>query len=371
MRASDVQALLQQLAAGGTAPTSCLVISSNVLYGTDFYGALFGINADGTGYTNLHVFGATQNGANDDGSGPFGSMVLSGNTLYGITFEGTPTGCGAIFAMNTDGTGFTNLHVFSGPDGANPYAGLTLSGTMLYGITAYGGTGSNGTVFAININGTGFTNLFDFTSNYSQEYYPYSILTISNNTLFGLLRVGPTGSPNPFSPDFRNPSFSISTDGTGYTTPVTNYPQTIQNALGNTLFGTDTYGGTGQGSIFALNGNRTISSLFSFGENSGTSPNGVLLSGYALYGTTSDGGGVFSLSFLPQLSIAISGTNSILTWPTNLDGFDYSGFRLQSGTTPASTALWTNLSPGAVIVNGKNTVTNPISNTQQFYRLMQ
>jgi uncharacterized repeat protein (TIGR03803 family) len=362
------------LYAGGIAPTSCLVASSNVLYGTDTYGALFRMNTDGTGYTNVHVFGATQNGTNSDGSGPQGSMVLSGSTLYGITIGGTPTGCGAIFAMSTDGTGFTNLHVFSGPDGAAPYAGLTLSGSMLYGITLYGGislNGGYGTVFAIDRNGTGFTNLVIFTNDSSQGYFPINLLAISNNTLFGMLRVGPTGSPDPFLPGYHAPSFAINTDGTGYTTPVTNYPQTTQNALGNTLFGTDTYGGDGEGSIFAANSDGTISTLFSFDEDSGTSPNGVLLSGYALYGTTSEGGGVFSLSFLPQLSITISGSIAVLTWPTNLYGFDYSGFTLQSSTSPAATSLWSNVSPGAVVVNGQFTVTNPISGTQQFYRLIQ
>jgi len=34
-------------------------------------------------------------------------------------------------------------------------------------------------------------------------------------------------------------------------------------------------------------------------------------------------------------------------------------------------AVWTAISSGQVVVNGRNTVTNPISATEQFYRLSQ
>jgi len=335
-------------------------------------GVIFRINIDGTGYTNLHLFAGGQAffplGAdtNSDGTYPRGSMVLSGNTLYGSTAGGTPTGCGGIFAINTDGTGFTNLHVFSGADGWSPDTGLTLSGNVLYGTTVYGGTNEWGTVFAINTDGTGFTNLYYFTNDSLHGYFPDSTLVVSNNTLFGRLYAGAG-------------SFSINTDGTGYTAPAA-IPLTRQNALGNILFGTSSLGGTwNEGTIYALSESGTTNTLFSFGDGTGnsyntataTSPNGVILSGYALYGTTSQGGGVFSLSFLPQLSITPSETNVILAWPTNVAGFDYSRFSLQSSTNPASTAVWSNVSPGAVIANGQNTVTNPITGTQQFYRLIQ
>jgi formylglycine-generating enzyme required for sulfatase activity len=80
---------------------------------------------------------------------------------------------------------------------------------------------------------------------------------------------------------------------------------------------------------------------------------------------------VFSLSFAPQLTITPLGTNVILTWPTNVDGFDYSGFTLQSATNLISPAGWSTVVPLQSVVNGLNTVTNPISGTQQFYRLYQ
>jgi hypothetical protein len=79
---------------------------------------------------------------------------------------------------------------------------------------------------------------------------------------------------------------------------------------------------------------------------------------------------VFSLSLpavgAPQLAIILSGTNVVLTWPTNV-----SGFTLESTTSLGSPAVWSAISPGPVVLDGQNTVTNPISATQQFYRLSQ
>ena len=106
------------------------------------------------------------------------------------------------------------------------------------------------------------------------------------------------------------------------------------------------------------------------------SAGGLILSGTALYGTASRGGSsgygngtVFSLSLPiapPQLTIIPSAVNVILAWPTNA-----TGFTLQSATNLGSSAVWTTTSPGPVVVNGQNTVTNPISGAQQFYRLSQ
>ena len=80
-------------------------------------------------------------------------------------------------------------------------------------------------------------------------------------------------------------------------------------------------------------------------------------------------GGLHTLALVPtapQLIIIRSTASVILTWPTNA-----TGFTLQSTTNLVSPAVWTTVVPGPVAVNGNNTVTNPISGTQQFYRLSQ
>lgn len=67
------------------------------------------------------------------------------------------------------------------------------------------------------------------------------------------------------------------------------------------------------------------------------------------------------------LNIQLAGTNAILSWTTNVPGF-YLASTLNLGPG----ADWkTNNLPAPVVVNGQNVVTNPIANTQQFYRLEQ
>src|SRR5207247_4674528 len=116
---------------------------------------------------------------------------------------------------------------------------------------------------------------------------------------------------------------------------------------------------------------------YPFTNSDGANPYaGLFLSGNILYGTAANGGSsgfgtVFSLSFRPQLTIIPSGANVILMWPTISRGFIYDEFTLQSTTNLGSSAVWTTVSPEPIVVNGQNTVTNPVSGTQQFYRLSQ
>jgi uncharacterized repeat protein (TIGR03803 family) len=132
-----------------------LILLGNTLYGTtgsSFYnsyfqaGTVFAINTDGTGFTNLYRFTG-----GSDGSDPFDGPILSGNKLYGTAYAGGSSNAGAVFAINIDGTGFTNLYSFTGgSNGANPYASLILSGNILYG-TASGGSSGKGIVFALSL----------------------------------------------------------------------------------------------------------------------------------------------------------------------------------------------------------------------------
>src|ERR1017187_8315113 len=127
-----------------------LVLSGDTLYGTarnggsSGNGTVFKVNTDGNGFTNLYSFTLLFASTNSDGAHPYAGLVLSGDILYGTTYLGGKSGRGAIFAVNTNGTGFTNLHVFTSisgsnftnTDGSTLYTGLILSGNVLYG-TAY------------------------------------------------------------------------------------------------------------------------------------------------------------------------------------------------------------------------------------------
>ena len=66
------------------------------------------------------------------------------------------------------------------------------------------------------------------------------------------------------------------------------------------------------------------------------------------------------------LNIQIAGSNAVLSWPTNAIGFN-----LASSSNLGTGASWSTNFPPPVIVNGQNVVSNPITNTKQFYRLQQ
>jgi uncharacterized repeat protein (TIGR03803 family) len=307
-------------------------------------GVVFKVNTDGTAYAILHTF----TGGSDGGEAS-GNLLLSSGTLYGVTTS-YGYGSGTVFKLNSDGSGFTTLYSFTprdisvrpgtNGDGAFPYSGLVLSGNTLYGTTYGGGSSGYGTLFAVNTDGTGFRTLHNFTAVVGVDAYgnpingdgaePLSQLVLSGNTLYGTASHGGSSGAGTV--------FKINTDGTGFKV---------------------VYGFTGKIDGAELAERHT----------------GLVLSGSTLYGTATGRGGagngtVFSISFTPQLNIIPSGPNAILTWPTNYAGFDYSGYILQS-TTNLTSPIWTTNLPAPSILNGQNTVTNPISGTQQFFRLSQ
>jgi uncharacterized repeat protein (TIGR03803 family) len=370
----------------GVKPAAGLTLSGNTLYGTTQFGGslgsgtVFALNTDGTGFTNLYNFTVRSgpSSTNSDGAWPIGRLILAGNVLYGTTSRGGSSGNGTIFVLNTDGTGFTNLHNCSGSGGSYPSAGLILSNNTLYGTAQFGGSLGHGTVFAISTDGTGFTNLHSFDKLGGE---PLSELALSGDTLYGTTQNG--GSFD------GGTVFAINTDGTSFTNLYSfngtdgAFPAAGLVLSGNTLYGTASSGvGSliGVGTVFAINTNGSgFMMLHDFRRLSGplqTNSDGAFpaasmtLSDNTLYGTAKDGGTsgngtVFSIFIQPQLTIVSSETNVILTWPTN-----YSRFTLQS-TTDLVSPVWTTNSPVPVVVNGQNTVTNPISGTQQFFQLSQ
>jgi hypothetical protein len=88
-------------------------------------------------------------------------------------------------------------------------------------------------------------------------------------------------------------------------------------------------------------------------------------------GWSSTFGGVPAVMLLPPPTLAItpSGANVILTWPTNVAGFDYSGFTVQSTTNLADSNSWTTLTNLPVTVGSQSQVTDAISGPAKFYRL--
>jgi len=371
----------------GANPEGAVILSGNTLYGVAPFGGssgngtVFAVHTDGSGFTNLHSFtAAPSNGSccrtNGDGVGPAAGLIVVGDTLFGAANSGGSSGRGTVFKLNTDGSGFTNLHSFTAPDPStgfnsdgNTPNGLILSGNILYGTAYSGGSSGAGTVFKLNTNGTGFTTLHSLTDN------PAAGLIILSNTLFGATVAGGSGGGGTV--------FALGTNGTGFTN-LHNFTNNSSDGSflraglvlrGNTLYGAAGVGGTsGIGTVYAVHTDGTgFAQLHSFSRsNNGASPvGGLILSGDSLYGmayprSSSVSGTVFRLSFRPQVAIAPSGilpSVLIISWPSHVAGFDYTGYRLQKANALTG--------PFADVPGSSSPYSIPITSAQQFYRLIQ
>ena len=155
----------------GALPNGLCMGSDGFLYGTTIYGGtngvgnVFKISTNGTSFTILHSF----TGAGVDGSIPDASVIQITNFIYGTTYFGGANGDGTVFQVDTNGMNYATLHSFSGhPEDSNPSTGLTQSyDGNLYGTTTYGGAYTNGTIYRLSPPGvlTNFANLYQFTGN--------------------------------------------------------------------------------------------------------------------------------------------------------------------------------------------------------------
>jgi uncharacterized repeat protein (TIGR03803 family) len=215
------------------------------LYGTTLQGGsidlgtVFQMTPSGM-LTTLYNF-CVQNGCTD-GVVPYTGLVQATNgNLYGTTSEGGANFIGTVFQITPAGT-LTTLHSFDFTDGDQPEAALVQAGNgNFYGTTNQGGANGYGTIFEITAGGT-LTTLHNFA-----------------------------GSPS----DAANPNSKL-----------------IQASNGN-FYGTTPSGGTtGQGAVFEMTPNGTVTLLHSFDYDDGANPDGGLVqaSNGNFYGTTSAGG---------------------------------------------------------------------------------
>jgi uncharacterized repeat protein (TIGR03803 family) len=333
--------------ADGANPNAGLALSSGVLYGTAYNGgdfnsgAVFSLNADGSGFTKLHAFTG-----GSDGAGPYGQLIVSGNTLYGTGDYGGANGWGVIFKMNTDGSNFTVIYNF--PSGNYSEAGLVLSGDTLYGTLYQGGSFSSGAVFAIHTNGSGYTNLHSFSG--SDGASPYPAVILSGNTLYGTTYSGGTSG--------QGTVFAVNTDGTGFNSLHSfsggvdgANPQSSLALSGNVLYGTTSSGGTGNGQngvIFSVHTDGTgFTNLYDFSSSGingdGANPlGGLVVWGKTLYGTTAGGGSggsgtIFSMrtngtAFTTLHNFTLANYDALHSAFTNSDGSNpYGNLALHGG----------------------------------------
>lgn len=303
-------------------------------------------------------------------------------TGFGSLLSVTPAG-----AVSTLTTPFYGTNGFTGWSFSTDFLIQGIDG-YLYGATAYGGpefggefmNPAYGTVFQAAPDGT-INTLFMF--NGTNGAYVTALVQGRDGNLYGTTSEGGPGfidSPIGGSGGFGT-VFKLSTNGDFVTLVIfdgTNGigPNSLIQASDGSFYGTTDGGGAnGQGTIFKMTADGAVTSLFSFNGTNGAEPIYSTLLQTAdgsFYGTTYRGGTsklgtIFRLTInLPQLTITSFGANLVLTWPTNA-----AGFTLESTTNLVAPEVWTTVSPLPLVVNGQNTVTNPISSAQQFYRLAQ
>jgi uncharacterized repeat protein (TIGR03803 family) len=199
----------------------------------------------------------------------------------------------------------------------------------LYGTTYYGGINGQGTAFKLTTNGA-FTTLVSFAN--TNGALPQAALVC-----------GPDGN-----------LYGTTSGGGAFT-----------NQIGN-----------GNGTVFKLATNGTLTTLISFNGTNGANPQSSLVQGAdgSFYGTTANGGAtgngtVFRLSILqPPVFQLVSRTNNLLTltWSAS------TGQRYQlEYTTNLNQLTWSNLGGPITAANATATASDMIGpDPQRFYRVM-
>jgi uncharacterized repeat protein (TIGR03803 family) len=290
--------------AHGAAPQAGLVEGADGnFYGTTSAGGavngglVFKMNRNGALTTLASFWGGT------NGYAPMAGLVQRkyDSSLYGTTSGiGGPKGsCGTVFRITTSGM-LTTLCSFIAYGGAQPMAPLAeATDGNFYGTTEFGSVNSsigNGTLFQMTFNGR-FRTLHTF-SNINDGAYPCAALVQADDGQF--YDTTEQGGPNNAGTVFRTSSngdvailYSFTGAGDGY------YPlgALVQGSDGS-LYGTTQYGGTndvadgGNGTIFKIDTNGTLTTLVSFDGASGANPVAALIQGEDgyFYGTTPRGG---------------------------------------------------------------------------------
>jgi uncharacterized repeat protein (TIGR03803 family) len=367
----------------GAAPKSSLIQAAD----GSFYGTTFSGHSDG--YFGGTIFRMMANGAlttlhwftfgGSDGYSPFAGLVQATNSnLYGTTFSGGSGGSGAVFKMTSNRT-VTTLRSFGGVDGANPRAGLTLGQDgSFYGVTKGGDANSDhGTLFKMTASGA-LTTLYEFggTNGFSPRG---GLVQGRDGNFYGTtLNGGAYGRGTVFritTTGFLTTLHSFDGNGDGY------WPQgALLEGKDGYFYGATSFGGSGlsgsefsgQGTIFRMAPNGQLTTLVCFDGFNGANPVAplVLASDGNLYGTTINGGAngdgtVFRLSVpAPTLSIALSGSDLVLSWPSWA-----ADLGLQQNPDLATTN-WTDVTASRVVTNQRiQVILAPAPSGNTFYRL--
>jgi uncharacterized repeat protein (TIGR03803 family) len=296
----------------------------------NFYGTTFSGGPGGNGtifqMTPSGVLTKLVSFNNTNGAGPRAGLVqaMNGN-LYGTTYNGGSNNFGTVFQATTNGA-LTTLVTFDFThNGAFPIAGLIQGQDgNFYGTTAIGGTNSGGTVFQVMTNGT-LTTLVSFGFAGNAANSPYAgLVQDSDGSLYGTTYQGGTVGSG------YGTIFELTTNGTsttlvsfGNTNGANPFAGLIRGSDDN-FYGTTFLGGTngGYGTVFKLATNGTLTTLMSFNNTNGANPQAGLVQDPDgnFYGTTSYGGAYTNQSVLGNGTVFQLKTNGTLTTLVSFNG---------------------------------------------------
>ncbi len=332
--AQTLQTLCSFSGTNGAFPAASLILGNDGnFYGTTIGGSpywygngtIFKVTTNGTltplVYFNIVNNNYTQVGLTLGNDGNFyGTTELGGNNLnHGL-------GDGTIFRMTTNGT-LTTLVSFNGTNGAEPSAMTLGNDGNFYGTTSYGGSYTNlddsnfggGTIFRVTTNGT-LTMLVSFNGT-NGDGPGAGLILGSDGNFYGTTGAGSTNGDTPFD-NGDGTVFKVTTNGTLTTLVYFNGLNGAEPGAGLTsgndgnFYGTTAYGGSNNlGTVFQITTNGILTTLVSFNGINGAEPVAALTLGKDgnFYGTTEWGGNTNSTSPLGMGTIFKVTTNGLLT----------------------------------------------------------
>lgn len=374
-------------------PCSSLVLGndgnfySTALYDTTMNGSVFRVSTNGD-YTTLYSF----TGASDQ-EHPNAMIFGNDGCLYG-TANGAdlfPGGHdGTVFRVTTNGI-LTTLATFNITNGASPSAPLTLGPDgNLYGSTIYGGKTNEtfpngmGTIFKVTTNGELTTLVFFDGEN--GTFGNNALVLGPDGNFYGA--AGSGGQTNLNNGHGYGTIFKMTTNGSLTTlfkfNGANGYgPGALTLGKDGAFYGatgnggdTNLNSGAGFGTVFKITTNGVLTTLHVFNAVDGYYPGSLVCGNDGnLYGITTAGGAyeydhgtifriVTALQPPPTLSVQVSGSNLLLSWPTNT----LVAYQLTHSASPAGTN-WTIITSVPILTNGQYMTVVPISSSADYFRL--
>jgi uncharacterized repeat protein (TIGR03803 family) len=319
----------------GANPSASLTLGSDGnFFGTASAGGKYG---DGVIFemTPAGVFSVLATFNDGNGSTPVAGLTAAPDgSFYGVTENGGASESGTVFNVSREGV-LTTLYSFTGGnDGASPVGNLAL-GTdgNLYGTAPGGGDYTNGVVFQVTTNGVltvlySFGVAIDINGNAIDGSAPQAGLVRGDDGYFYGTTSG--GGANTWGTVFQispggilNTLYSLGsvTDANGDPLDGANpLASLIEGPDGNYYGTTQSGGSTGNGTVFSVDSDGNLTTLYSFlGGDDGSGPQAPLIyDGGVFYGAAASGGGGGNGTLF---EIPLNGSFAILrTFPGTDDG---------------------------------------------------